>query len=81
MAMDKRCHVKTWAEFGFTGLTCAPRVRFGGETDVLISTGSDEVYVYSTKERRLTASDWFPVDPSQTHTLITLLLQSQPHWV
>lgn len=78
MAMEKRCHVKTWAEFGFTGLTCAPRVRFGGEsqTDVLISTGSDEVYVYSTKERRLTASDRFPVVPSQIRTLITLQLQS-----
>uniref|UniRef100_A0A3B5AK82 FA core complex associated protein 100 n=1 Tax=Stegastes partitus TaxID=144197 RepID=A0A3B5AK82_9TELE len=55
MAAD--CAVETWTEFGFLGTSVTPKVRFG--TDVFICTGSDEVYVFSTHERRLKASDWF----------------------
>ncbi|XP_008302584.1 Fanconi anemia-associated protein of 100 kDa [Stegastes partitus] len=51
MAAD--CAVETWTEFGFLGTSVTPKVRFG--TDVFICTGSDEVYVFSTHERRLKA--------------------------
>ncbi|XP_034716880.1 Fanconi anemia core complex-associated protein 100 [Etheostoma cragini] len=59
--MEGRCAVETWA-VGLSGTSCTPRVRFGLGTDVFLSTGSDEVYVFSTQERKLTAVLQFP-DP------------------
>ncbi|XP_073346064.1 Fanconi anemia core complex-associated protein 100 isoform X2 [Pagrus major] len=58
--MEGRCAVETWAEFGFSGASCTPQVKPGVGTDVFICTGSDEVYVFSTKERKLTAVLQFP---------------------
>uniref|UniRef100_A0A3P8RNV8 FA core complex associated protein 100 n=1 Tax=Amphiprion percula TaxID=161767 RepID=A0A3P8RNV8_AMPPE len=55
--MEGRCAVETWTEFGFLATSTIPKVRFG--TDVFICTGSDEVCVFSTHERRLKASNWF----------------------
>uniref|UniRef100_A0A3Q1CXI1 FA core complex associated protein 100 n=1 Tax=Amphiprion ocellaris TaxID=80972 RepID=A0A3Q1CXI1_AMPOC len=51
--MEGRCAVETWTEFGFLATSTIPKVRFG--TDVFICTGSDEVCVFSTHERRLKA--------------------------
>ncbi|XP_022053310.2 Fanconi anemia core complex-associated protein 100 [Acanthochromis polyacanthus] len=51
--MEGRCAVETWTEFGFLGTSTTPKVRFG--TDVFICTGNDEVYVFSTHERKLKA--------------------------
>ncbi|KAF1374081.1 hypothetical protein PFLUV_G00245550 [Perca fluviatilis] len=59
--MEGRCAVETWA-VGLSGTSCTPRVKFGLGTDVLLCTGSDEVYVFSTQERKLTAVLQFP-DP------------------
>ncbi|XP_032357551.1 Fanconi anemia core complex-associated protein 100 [Etheostoma spectabile] len=59
--MEGRCAVETWA-VGLSGTSCTPRVRFGLGTDVFLSTGSDEVYVFSTQERKRTAVLQFP-DP------------------
>uniref|UniRef100_A0A3Q1F375 FA core complex associated protein 100 n=1 Tax=Acanthochromis polyacanthus TaxID=80966 RepID=A0A3Q1F375_9TELE len=58
-AMEGRCAVETWTEFGFLGTSTTPKVRFG--TDVFICTGNDEVYVFSTHERKLKASNCFSV--------------------
>ncbi|XP_030255035.1 Fanconi anemia core complex-associated protein 100 isoform X2 [Sparus aurata] len=58
--MEGRCAVETWAEFGFSGTSCTPKVQLGFGTDVFICTGSDEVYVFSAKERKLTAVLQFP---------------------
>lgn len=55
MALE-RCYVETWAEFGFIGMTCSPKLVFGSQTDVFLCAGCDEIYVYSTKERTITAS-------------------------
>ncbi|XP_054455183.1 Fanconi anemia core complex-associated protein 100 [Anoplopoma fimbria] len=53
--MERRCAVETWAEFGFSGASCTPRLRSGFGTDVFLCTGNDEVYVFSSQERKLTA--------------------------
>ncbi|XP_051273706.1 Fanconi anemia core complex-associated protein 100 [Dicentrarchus labrax] len=58
--MEGRCAVETWAEFGLSGTSCTPKVKFGVGTDVFLCTGSDEVYVFSTKERKLRAVLQFP---------------------
>ncbi|XP_040885075.1 Fanconi anemia core complex-associated protein 100 [Toxotes jaculatrix] len=58
--MEGRCAVETWAEFGFSGTSCTPKIKFGFGTDVFLCTGSDEVYVFSTQERKLTAVLQFP---------------------
>ncbi|XP_036938065.1 Fanconi anemia core complex-associated protein 100 isoform X2 [Acanthopagrus latus] len=55
-----RCAVETWAEFGFSGTSCTPKVQLGVGTDVFICTGSGEVYIFSAKERKLTAVLQFP---------------------
>lgn len=55
MAVD-RCYVETWAEFGFIGMSCSPKLVFGSQTDVFLCAGCDEIYVFSTKERKITAS-------------------------
>ncbi|XP_042363888.1 Fanconi anemia core complex-associated protein 100 [Plectropomus leopardus] len=57
--MEGRCVVETWAEFGFSGTSCSPRVMCGLGTDVFFCTGS-EVYVFSAQERKLTAVLQFP---------------------
>ncbi|KAL7372231.1 hypothetical protein ABVT39_012532 [Epinephelus coioides] len=57
--MDGRCAVETWAEFGVSGPSCSPRVKRDFGTNVLLCTGSDEVYVF-TQERKLTAVLQFP---------------------
>uniref|UniRef100_A0A8C2ZL71 FA core complex associated protein 100 n=1 Tax=Cyclopterus lumpus TaxID=8103 RepID=A0A8C2ZL71_CYCLU len=53
-AMEGRCAVETWAEFGFSGSSCTPRLKFGFGTDVFLCTGHDQVYVFSSQERKLT---------------------------
>ncbi|KAK5850618.1 hypothetical protein PBY51_001481 [Eleginops maclovinus] len=58
--MDVRCAVETCAEFGFSGATCTPRIRCGLGTDVFLCTGSDEVYIFSTEGKILTAILQFP---------------------
>lgn len=55
MALE-RCHVETWAEFGSIGTSCSPKLIVGSKTDVFLCTGCDEIYVFSTKQRKLTAS-------------------------
>ncbi|XP_022598956.1 Fanconi anemia core complex-associated protein 100 isoform X1 [Seriola dumerili] len=58
--MEGRCVVETWTEFGFSGSSCTPKIKFGLETEVFLCTVSDEVYVFSTQERKLTAVLQFP---------------------
>ncbi|XP_070783786.1 Fanconi anemia core complex-associated protein 100 [Enoplosus armatus] len=58
--MEGRCAVETWAEFGFSGTSCTPKVQFGFGTDVFLCTGSDQVCVFSIQERKLTAVLQFP---------------------
>ncbi|KAL6095259.1 faap100 [Pungitius sinensis] len=53
--MEGRCAVETWAEFGSSGTPCTPWLKVGFGTDVLLCTGIDEVYVFSSRERKLTA--------------------------
>lgn len=61
MAMEGRCDVQTWAEFGFSGISCTPKVKFSGDPDVFLIIGCDEVYVFSTKDKKLTASNPYTV--------------------
>ncbi|XP_076616686.1 Fanconi anemia core complex-associated protein 100 [Chaetodon auriga] len=58
--MEGRCAVETWAEFGFPGSSCTPKIKFGVGTDVFLCIGSDEVCVFSTQERKLTIVIQFP---------------------
>ncbi|KAM4525523.1 Fanconi anemia core complex-associated protein 100 [Odontesthes bonariensis] len=53
--MEGRCAVETWTVLGFLGKSSTPKVTFGFGTDVFICTGSDEVYVFSAHEKKLTA--------------------------
>ncbi|CAG5909240.1 unnamed protein product [Menidia menidia] len=57
--MERRCVVETWTDLGFLGKACTPKVKFGAGTFVFICTGSDEVFVFSAHEKRLTASNSF----------------------
>ncbi|XP_019939186.2 Fanconi anemia core complex-associated protein 100 [Paralichthys olivaceus] len=68
--MDGRCAVDTWTQFGCSDASFSPRLTFGLGTDVFICTGSDEVYVFNTEERKLTAVLQFPApvsDLSESH--------------
>lgn len=57
VVMEGRCVVETWTEFGFfVGQSCTAKVKSGLGTEVFLCTGSDEVYVFNTQERNLTAS-------------------------
>ncbi|XP_037611932.1 Fanconi anemia core complex-associated protein 100 isoform X1 [Sebastes umbrosus] len=58
--MEGRCAVESWAEFGSSGTSCTLKVMFGLETDVFICTGGDEVSVFSSQERKVTAVLQFP---------------------
>ncbi|KAM9715406.1 Fanconi anemia core complex-associated protein 100 [Menidia menidia] len=58
--MERRCVVETWTDLGFLGKACTPKVKFGAGTFVFICTGSDEVFVFSAHEKRLTAVLRFP---------------------
>ncbi|XP_068439579.1 Fanconi anemia core complex-associated protein 100 [Clinocottus analis] len=53
--MEGRCAVETWAEFGFSGSSCTPMLKFAVATDVFLCTDNDQVYVFSSQERKLTA--------------------------
>ncbi|KAG8009061.1 hypothetical protein GBF38_011659, partial [Nibea albiflora] len=66
--MDGRCAVETWAEFGFSGASCTPTVKFSARAGVFICTGSDEVYVFSAEERRLTASSSYTLNRHHDYT-------------
>lgn len=55
--MEGRCTVDTWAEFGSSGTSCTQKVKFGVGTEVFLCIGSNEVYVFSSQERKLTASN------------------------
>ncbi|KAG7226406.1 hypothetical protein INR49_013817, partial [Caranx melampygus] len=56
VVMEGRCAVETWTEFGSSGSSSyTPRIKFGFETDVFLCTGGDEVYIFNTQERKLTA--------------------------
>lgn len=71
VAMEGRCVVETWAEFGSSGASCTPKIQRGVGTDVLLCTGSHEVSVFRTEERTLTVSRSYMmfVHPSGiTHT-------------
>lgn len=59
--MESRCGVETWAEFGFTGISCTPKVKLSGETDVFLIIGCDEIYVFSTEDKKVTASNLYRV--------------------
>uniref|UniRef100_A0AAQ4QTA7 FA core complex associated protein 100 n=1 Tax=Gasterosteus aculeatus aculeatus TaxID=481459 RepID=A0AAQ4QTA7_GASAC len=54
--MEGRCAVETWAEFGFSGTPCAPWLQVAFGTDVLLFAGTDEVFVFSSHERKLTVT-------------------------
>ncbi|XP_061612306.1 Fanconi anemia core complex-associated protein 100 isoform X1 [Phyllopteryx taeniolatus] len=54
--MEGRCVVETLTEFGFSSESCSLRVG----ADVFLSTGSDEVYVFSDQNRELKAIILFP---------------------
>ncbi|XP_038591881.1 Fanconi anemia core complex-associated protein 100 [Micropterus salmoides] len=58
--MEGRCPVETLAELGFSGTSCTPKIKFGFGTDVFLCVGGDEVCVFSTQERKLTAVLQFP---------------------
>lgn len=59
--MEDRCAVETWAEFGPSGSSpCTARIKSGFETDFFLCTGSDEVYVFNSAERKLTVSYLMP---------------------
>ncbi|XP_067432406.1 Fanconi anemia core complex-associated protein 100 [Thunnus thynnus] len=58
--MEGRCAVETLAEFGFSATSCTTKVKCCFGTDVYICTGSEEVYVFNTKERKLRAVLQFP---------------------
>ncbi|XP_029384283.1 Fanconi anemia core complex-associated protein 100 [Echeneis naucrates] len=53
--MEGRCAVETWAEFGFSGSSCTAKIKSGAESDVFFCTGTEEVYVFNTQERKLAA--------------------------
>ncbi|GAA6219867.1 Fanconi anemia core complex-associated protein 100 isoform X2 [Lates japonicus] len=53
--MEGRCAVETWTEFGFSCTSYTPKIKFGLGTNVFLCTGSDEVFVFSTQERKLRA--------------------------
>ena len=68
MDVAGRCDVETWAELGFSGISCTPKIQFSGGTDVFICVGCDEVFVFSAKERKLTASNpYFTDDAFKLH--------------
>lgn len=54
MAMAGKCAVETWAEFGFLVTPSTASVQFDFGTHVFICTGSEEVYVFNTQEKKLT---------------------------
>ncbi|KAM7381908.1 hypothetical protein PAMA_012660 [Pampus argenteus] len=58
--MEGRCAVETLAEFGFSATSCTTQVKSCFGTDVYIRTGSEEVYIFNTQERKLTAVLQFP---------------------
>uniref|UniRef100_UPI0037E914CB Fanconi anemia core complex-associated protein 100 n=1 Tax=Semicossyphus pulcher TaxID=241346 RepID=UPI0037E914CB len=58
--MEGRCAVDTLVEFGLSGTACTQKLKCGFGTDVFLCTGSDEVYVFSTKKRKLKAVLQFP---------------------
>lgn len=62
MDVAGRCDVETWAELGFAGISCTPKIKFSGETDVFLCIGCDEVYVFSAKERKLTVGNPYCTD-------------------
>ncbi|KAK2884963.1 Fanconi anemia core complex-associated protein 100 isoform X1 [Channa argus] len=58
--MEGRCAVEIWTEFGFSGTPFTTKLKTGLGTDVFLCTGSDEVYVFNTEERKFTAFLKFP---------------------
>ncbi|XP_005448206.1 Fanconi anemia core complex-associated protein 100 [Oreochromis niloticus] len=52
--MEGRCAVETWAQFGFSGGSYKVKILCGFGTDVLICTGTEEIYVFSKRERKIT---------------------------
>uniref|UniRef100_A0A3Q2W4I9 FA core complex associated protein 100 n=1 Tax=Haplochromis burtoni TaxID=8153 RepID=A0A3Q2W4I9_HAPBU len=64
--MEGRCAVETWAQFGFSGRSYKVKILCGFGTDVLICTGTEEIYVFSKRERKITASIRFTSDASSS---------------
>ncbi|XP_041670822.1 Fanconi anemia core complex-associated protein 100 [Cheilinus undulatus] len=58
--MDGRCAVETWAEFDCSETSYSPRLKFVFGTEVILCTGSEEVFVFSTDRRKLKAVLKFP---------------------
>ncbi|CAG04431.1 unnamed protein product [Tetraodon nigroviridis] len=53
---SERCSVETLADFGPIELPCSAKLVCGSQTEVFLCAGCDEIYVFSTKERKITAS-------------------------
>ncbi|XP_039991460.1 Fanconi anemia core complex-associated protein 100 isoform X2 [Xiphias gladius] len=58
--MEGRCAVETWTQFGFSGTSCTPTIKYDFGRNVFLCTGSDEVHVFNTQERKLTTVLQFP---------------------
>lgn len=58
--MAGRCVVETWAQFGLSGLLFTSKLKFVDGTKVIFCTGSDELYVFCTEEKRLRTIIQFP---------------------
>ncbi|KAK5601375.1 hypothetical protein CRENBAI_000555 [Crenichthys baileyi] len=51
--MEGRCAAESWAEFGRLVKSGTPLVRCGLGTDVFVSTGSEEIFVFTALKRKL----------------------------
>ncbi|KAG7506602.1 Fanconi anemia core complex-associated protein 100 [Solea senegalensis] len=58
--MEGRCSVETLADFGFLDASFTPKITPGFGPDLFVLTGSDEVYVFNSEERKLTLVLQFP---------------------
>uniref|UniRef100_A0A3Q0QYJ3 FA core complex associated protein 100 n=1 Tax=Amphilophus citrinellus TaxID=61819 RepID=A0A3Q0QYJ3_AMPCI len=54
--MEGRCAVETWAQLGFSGGSSKIKILCGFGENVFICTGTEEIYVFSKRERKVTAS-------------------------
>ncbi|XP_030610266.1 Fanconi anemia core complex-associated protein 100 [Archocentrus centrarchus] len=53
--MEGRCAVETWAQLGFSGGSSKIKILCGFGENVFICTGTEEIYVFSKRERKVTA--------------------------
>ncbi|XP_061912042.1 Fanconi anemia core complex-associated protein 100 [Entelurus aequoreus] len=62
--MEGRCVVETLAEFGYLSQSCILKVGSLLRSNVFLSTGDDEVYVFNSQDRNLKAIVHFPAPVS-----------------